>query len=66
MPVADQLTRGAFLAAWRLMSIDGLEWDAPDTPQNSYRVKRPGDRGTRHTGPATIKLVNLRPHRLAA
>jgi hypothetical protein len=33
---------------------------------NSYRVKRPGDRGTRHTGPATIKLVNLRPHRLAA
>ena len=28
-------TRGAFLAAWRLMSIDGLEWDAPDTPQNA-------------------------------
>jgi hypothetical protein len=27
---------------------------------NSYRVKRPGDRGTRHTGPATISLVNLR------
>jgi Insertion element 4 transposase N-terminal len=35
VPVADQLTRGAFLAAWRLMSIDGLEWDAPDTPQNA-------------------------------
>ena len=27
---------------------------------NSYRVKRPGDHGTRHGGPATIKLVNLR------
>jgi hypothetical protein len=27
---------------------------------NSYRVKRPGDHGTRHSGPATIKLVN--PH----
>ena len=26
---------------------------------NSYRVKRPGDHGTRHSGPATIKLVNL-------
>jgi hypothetical protein len=26
---------------------------------NSYRVKRPGDTGTRHDGPATIKLANL-------
>jgi hypothetical protein len=27
---------------------------------NSYRVKRPGDHGTRHSGPATISLVNNR------
>ena len=33
---------------------------------NSYRVKRPGDRGIRHPGPATVKLVNLGPCRLAA
>jgi hypothetical protein len=33
---------------------------------NSYRVKRPSDHGTRHTGPATIKLVNLRLLVLAA
>ncbi len=33
---------------------------------NSYRVKRPGDHGIRHTEPATIKLVNLRSHGLAA
>jgi hypothetical protein len=33
---------------------------------NSYRVKRPGDRGIRHDGPATIKLVNLRSHALIA
>ena len=33
---------------------------------NSYRVKRPGDTGTWDDGPATIKLVNLRSHRLAA
>jgi hypothetical protein len=28
---------------------------------NSYRVKRPGDHGTWHDGPATINLVNLSP-----
>ena len=27
---------------------------------NSYRVKRPTDTGTRHSGPAVIELVNLR------
>ena len=26
---------------------------------NSYRVKRPGDTGTRYHGPLTIKLVSL-------
>jgi hypothetical protein len=25
---------------------------------NSYRVKRPGDTGIRHDGPATIRLAN--------
>ncbi len=46
---------------------------APDLPQghqrarhNSYRVKRPGDHGTRHPGPATISLVNHRNLTLAA
>ena len=33
---------------------------------NSYRVKRASDKGTRHAGPPTIKLVNLRIYRLAA
>ena len=27
---------------------------------NSYRVKRPGDHGTRHDSPPTITLVNLK------
>jgi hypothetical protein len=27
---------------------------------NSYRAKKPGDTGTRHDGPATIKLANRR------
>ena len=26
---------------------------------NSYRVKRPNDIGTRHSGPPTIELANL-------
>jgi hypothetical protein len=25
---------------------------------NTYRVKKPGDRGTRHLGPPTIRLVS--------
>jgi Insertion element 4 transposase N-terminal len=33
-PVADLDTGGAFLGPWRLMSIDGMEWDVPDTPAN--------------------------------
>jgi hypothetical protein len=27
---------------------------------NSYRVKKPGDRSTRHDSPPTITLVNLK------
>jgi hypothetical protein len=34
-PVAEELTGGAFLGPWRLMAIDGLEWDAPDTEENA-------------------------------
>ena len=33
---------------------------------NSYRVKRPGDHGTRHSGPATIRLDGLDLPALAA
>jgi hypothetical protein len=55
-PVAELLTRGAFLAGWRLMSIDGFEWDAPDTDDNAaefgYAGKAAGDLG----GPAFPKV----------
>ena len=33
-PVAEEDTRGAFLGPWRLMAIDGFEWDAPATEKN--------------------------------
>ena len=53
VPVADQLTRGAFLGPWRLMSIDGFEWDAPDTPGN---VEAFGHRGAGGNASAFVKL----------
>ncbi len=34
VPVADLDTAGAFLGRWRLMSVDGMEWDVPDTAEN--------------------------------
>src|SRR6202034_60873 len=34
-PVATLETAGAFLGPWRKMSIDGLEWDVPDTAANA-------------------------------
>jgi hypothetical protein len=34
-PVAEPLTRGAFVGNWRLMGIDGFEFDVPDTPANA-------------------------------
>lgn len=34
VPVAEQVTRGAFVGSWRLMAIDGFEWDAPATDKN--------------------------------
>ena len=35
VPVAGEDTQGAFLGPWRLMAIDGFEWDAPATRENT-------------------------------
>jgi hypothetical protein len=42
VPLADELTRGAWLGPWRLMAIDGFAWDAPDTPENVEAFGRSG------------------------
>jgi hypothetical protein len=42
VPVATLDTEGAFLGPWRLMSIDGLEWDVPDTEANAAAFGYPG------------------------
>ena len=45
-PVADLDTLGAFLGSWRLMSVDGMEWDIPDTPANAAAfTRRAGSQG---------------------
>ncbi len=41
-PVATEDTPGAFLGPWRKMSIDGLEWDVPDTEANAAAFGYPG------------------------
>jgi hypothetical protein len=41
-PVATMDTPGAFLGPWRKMSIDGLEWDVPDTAANAAEFGYPG------------------------
>jgi hypothetical protein len=43
-PVADLDTVGAFLGPWRLMSIDGLEWDAPASAENIAAFGLPAGR----------------------
>jgi Insertion element 4 transposase N-terminal len=42
VPVAEELTRGAWLGAWRVMAIDGFEWDAPATDANAAAFGRAG------------------------
>jgi hypothetical protein len=41
-PVATLDTAGAFLGIWRKMSIDGLEWDVPDSAKNAAEFGYPG------------------------
>ena len=58
VPVADQLTRWAFLGPWRLMSIDGFEWDAPDTPGNAAAFGYPGSGEDRAAFPK-VRVVTV-------
>jgi hypothetical protein len=58
VPAADQLTRGAFLGPWRLMSIDGLEWDAPDTDENAAAFGYSGS-GTDRSAFPKVRVVTV-------
>jgi len=53
VPVAEEETEGAFLGPWRLMAIDGFEWDAPDSEENAAAF---GYSGTGEDGGALPKV----------
>jgi hypothetical protein len=55
-PVADMVTAGAFLGRRRLMSIDGLERDVPDTPANAAFF---GFNGTKGESPGAFPKARM-------
>ncbi len=57
VPVADQLTRGAFLGGWRLMAVDGFEWDAPATKENAAAFGYAGAKD--RAGFPKVRVVSL-------
>ena len=55
-PVAGLDTAGAFLGPWRLMSVDGMEWDVPDTAANRAFF---GVRGTDRAALPKARVVTV-------
>jgi hypothetical protein len=58
VPVADPLTPGAWLGPWRLMAIDGFDWDLPDTPDNAAEFGYAGSGAARSAFPKA-RLVTI-------
>jgi hypothetical protein len=58
VPVADLLTRGAWLGSRRLMAIDGFDWDVADTPDNVEEFGYGGSGSTRSPFPK-VRLVTV-------
>jgi len=55
VPVAGLDTAGAFLGGWRLMAVDGTEWDVPDSRANrAFLGSRAGA-----AGPAAFPKVRV-------
>jgi hypothetical protein len=52
VPVAKPGTPGAWLRSWRLMAIDGVMIDIPDTPENLAEYRK-AEGGTRRPFPQT-------------
>jgi hypothetical protein len=57
-PVADSLTRGAWLRGWRLVAIDGFEVDLPDTKANAAEFGYAGS-GANRPAFAKARVVAL-------
>lgn len=58
VPVAEELTRGAWLGSWRLMAIDRFEWDAPDTTANAEEFGYAGS-GDKRTAFPKVRVVTV-------
>lgn len=58
MPVAEELTRGGWLGSWRLMAIDGFEWDAPATDANAAEFGYAGSGADRSSFPK-VRVVTI-------
>ena len=67
VPVATAGTPGAWLRRWRLMAIDGVMIDMPDTPQNRDVFHKP-EGGTRRPFPQsrTVGLAEIGTHAVVA
>jgi hypothetical protein len=59
VPVADADTEGAFLGPWRLMTIDGFEWDVPDTTENAAEFGYAGTSGDAGAGYPKARVVTI-------
>lgn len=57
-PVAELLTRGAWLAGRRMVSIDGFEWDVPDSEANAEFFGYAGSGANRSAFPK-MRVVTL-------
>jgi hypothetical protein len=57
-PVATMETAGAWLAGKRLVSIDGFEWDVPDSKANAAHFGYAGSGGSRSAFPK-MRVVTL-------
>jgi hypothetical protein len=67
VPIAKAGTPGAWLRNWRLMALDGVMIDMPDTPQNRAVFHKP-DGGTRRPFPQsrTVGLTEAGTHAVIA
>ena len=67
VPLAQAGTPGAWLRRWRLMAIDGVMIDMPDTPENRDTFHKP-EGGTRRPFPQsrTVGLTEIGTHAVVA
>jgi hypothetical protein len=59
VPLATPATIGAWLGRWRLMAIDGVTLDVPDTPDNAAAFGRPGSRRPQGGAFPQVRMVGL-------